>query len=258
MKQNFNRWLAAAMCAAAMCLGGADALAQGIDTIPDKVFIEDFSIAPGESKLIEVSAENYNCQWYVLLFHLILPEGLELEVINPEEIDSETYTLETIYDIVDQQWVKTPEDQCMMAMSTNLGNPEFMDKLAKNYCEHNKTDYVNYANIAQNQDGSWWVEYQVITGHIRFNSTEKIALLKIHATEELAEEAEIRISPSVFGGQCYIAAFGTETNAQVFGNETVTRVRRIDPQPEMNCDVNGDGNVDIDDVNAVINALLRK
>ena len=256
MKTKYNRWLAAAMCAAAMCLGGQRGLAQAPDTIPDKVFIEDFSIAPGESKLVPVSIDNA-CWWYALHFRLDLPAGLEFEVINPEEIDKEAFTFETIYDNKQEGLVLMPEDQCMMAMSTNFANPEFMDTRARQYCEREKTAYDNGAEFIKAQDGTWWMYFFVVgSGHICFNGTQRIALLKLHATDELADDAEIHINKCVFAGQAY-AAWGTGSDTQLCAKETVTRVRRVDPQPEVNCDVNGDGAVDINDVNTVINAVLK-
>ena len=52
MNKNFYRWLAGAMCAAALCLGAQSAQAQ-VENVDDYVYIEDFSIAAGVDYEIE-------------------------------------------------------------------------------------------------------------------------------------------------------------------------------------------------------------
>ena len=91
MKKNINRWLAAAICAAAM-LGGINAQAEGPKTISDKVSINDLTIGVDETRIVEVTLEN-KCLWSYMWAQFALPEGLEFEAMSPEEVDQNAYTL---------------------------------------------------------------------------------------------------------------------------------------------------------------------
>ena len=79
---------------------------------------------------------------------------------------------------------------------------------------------------------------------------------RLRATEELAPESVIKTSVGFIGykSQFYV---GTDVYTQFDGTPTECRVRRVD-NPVPNYDVTGDGNVDIDDVNALINHILAK
>ena len=75
---------------------------------------------------------------------------------------------------------------------------------------------------------------------------------RIRATEELEDNAVIT-TRVMFN----MNILGQDVDNQFDGTPKECHVRRVDA-PVVNADVNGDGVVDIDDVNAVINAVLAK
>ncbi|MBQ7691586.1 MAG: hypothetical protein IJT30_10425 [Muribaculaceae bacterium] len=227
MKRNYNRLLSAALIAAA-AMTGLGVQAQEPETIADNVFIEDFSIKPGESRLAVLNLDN-SCWWNIMFFEVSLPAGLELETLNPEELDPEAFTLETIGDPDASDGFKPqPGDKCLMAMSTNFANRDFMDRRAKVYCETMGETYATRAELhpTGGSDGKPLL-YFFGDGHICFNGKQPMALLKLRATDELANEAVIHIDKCVFVGQGYVA-LGEDTDTQLGGTPTECRVRRVD------------------------------
>ena len=249
MKKNFYRWLAGAMCAAAS-LTGMNASAQ-FETITDKLFIDDFSIAPGESKVVEVNLENHVWAWDYLITAFTLPEGLSLEPLTEADFAPEEYTTE-----ITEKW----NDGCYAALSTAFGNAEYLaygeqgleqaKRLGQTYpvfdltCE--MTPNGQYANIVIPSCSPYL-----------FNCTHPVVLLKLKADERLSDDSTIEFKATIFEGRKGTALGETGESTRVNGTPTVCRVRLV-VEPEINADVNGDGVVDIDDVNAVVNAVLNK
>ena len=118
MKHFNNHWLAAAMCAAAMCLGGQSAQAVDVD---DYIFIEELSIAPGESKPLTVWA-NTEVWWDYMFTKINLPKGLVIEKLDPAELDPELFTLNYLY--YDQ--VNNPTEY--VALSTDFTNSGYQQE----------------------------------------------------------------------------------------------------------------------------------
>ena len=248
MKKINNRWLAAAMCAAAMCLGGQSAQAYGPETIADKVFIEDFSIAPGESRIVPLWLSNNELAWDALLCSLTLPEGLTLEPMTDDDFDPEIFTTET---------VNSSDGKCYAVLSNEFGNAEYLidGVAALEYAKKFGCSFPVFDTYFGPVDSN--ISLQITSyGMYQFNCTLPIVLVKLHADERLSDESSIVFNATIFEG--YRIAQGDTEKTRVNGTPTVAHVRRVDPQPEMNCDVNGDGVIDIDDVNAVVNAVLKK
>ena len=243
------------MCAAAMCLGGVSAQAIDVD---DYIFIEDLSIAPGETKPLTVWV-NHDVWWTHMITNVILPKGLVIEKLDPNEIDPELFTLNYFYYepqdtsteyvalstvFTDKSYGESEEHRQQLIKKAQQESPwcENLETIASvTFCYANNTAYTIIGNDLLNAHHG---EYPVLQYRVR-------------ATEELEDDAVITTRVAFIGyrGASYI---GQQLENNINGKEMTFRVRRVDPQPEMNYDVNGDGNVDIDDVNAVINAVLRK
>lgn len=258
MKLKITHWLAAAMCAAALLSSASALAADDIIYVPDKVFIEDFSIAPGETKLAEIKFDNPTWPFCYIDVIFRLPEGLELVPLTEDDFSPEEYTFEN-FNKADNNF---PDDGNYMALSTNFGKEEFQTTHGKKGQERaEKAGYpfsmfMNYCGIYyDNCVGFSMMSYYGYEDDYFFNSTQPILLIKLRADERLAKESEIDFFQTIIYGD-YIVA-GETASSQVNGEPTVTRVRRIDA-PDYDADVNGDGTVDIDDVNIVISTMLRK
>lgn len=221
----------------AVVLTSVNATSQEIIYSDDKVFIEDFEIAPGESKLVTVwmsSSYSWSYMWSVFE----MPKGLEFEVLSPEDVDTGEFSLEAVYDAYtpDRQ---LPKDECMTAISTNFANTDFWsqksinyykNRLGKNYCS-----WLRFYNIPindVNEDGTpYRYNGSVVLNFINddlmtFNGTYKIALLKVRATDELEDESFIKFHQTLFIGKCHQPVLGTEVDCQVYAEAVQTRVKR--------------------------------
>ena len=246
MKHFNNRWLSAAMCAAAMCLGGQSMQAQ--EKTGGKVFIEDLSIRTGESRMVGIILDN-TCSWEYMWVQFDLPEGLEFEAFNADEVDLEAFSLDRVFGEGNQP---VHDGNYMVAMSAIFADQKYWDESAVNYAASTGRTYPCIIELADNL-----LEITTDNGYIAFNGTVPIALVKLHATEELASDATLTINCG-FTGKYKNFYTGETVEGELGGTTTVAHVRRVDLQPEVNCDVNGDGAEDINDVNTVINAVLKK
>ena len=59
--------------------------------IPDRFYIEDFAIKPGDSQLVEVWLDSSIPWMHIFDGKIVLPEGLEFVPIDPEEVNTEYY-----------------------------------------------------------------------------------------------------------------------------------------------------------------------
>ena len=82
--------------------------------MPDSIYIEDFSIKPGDSRLVDVWMDSSTPWMNLYNGKIVLPEGLEFVALTPEEIDSELY----LYD--------KNEFTEYFALSTNFTNYDLM------------------------------------------------------------------------------------------------------------------------------------
>ena len=110
------------LLAMAMCLGSAwgtvSAEEPEIPTVPDRVFINDFAIAPGETQLMEVWLENtVPWEWMYAIFEL--PKGLEMAAIDEGELPDD-YTFDANGN--------SKGNEHMVALSKNFANQEFWDE----------------------------------------------------------------------------------------------------------------------------------
>ena len=243
------------MCATAMCLGGLNAQA---DDFNGYLYIEDLSIAPGETKPLTVWVNHDSVWWEYMITKVILPKGLVIEKLDPEEIDPEKFTLNYLY-LNPQQ---NPTEY--VALSTAFTDRSYWesDEVWQQLIEEAKQD----APWCENLETTALVGYSyspdkanaiVMSDNIAAHFGEyPVVQYRVRATDELEDGAVITTRVSFSGWKT--SYLGQDMEQEINGKEMTFRVRRVDPQPEMNYDVNGDGNVDIDDVNAVINALLKK
>ena len=226
-----------AVIMAAAILSNLNAAGQEIIYSDDKVFIEDFEIAPGESKLVPVwMTSTYS--WFFMWSIFEMPEGLEFEVLSPEDIDPSEFSLEAVYDAYSEN-TQLPADKCMTAISTDFANTDFWlqstiyyyhEIYGKNYCSFLK--FYNIPINDVNEDGTPYpyngsVILNIMNdGLLTFNGTYKMALLKVRATEELKDESYIKFHQTYFICRYYQPVAGTTVDSQVFADATVTRVKR--------------------------------
>ena len=237
------------MCAAAMCLGGQSA--QAVEYVEDKVFIEDFSIAPGQAVTLTMWIDN-TCTWAYAMPTVDLPEGLVFEKFSPDEIDTEHFTT---------HYVSVEGTSDYVALSNEFTDSSYMDEDYLSELAYQKKYYGDELETIALVDVYHKDRYMLVNIMNDYIGVHfgmyRLLQLKVRATEDLAAESVITTRVGFIGNksQFYL---GPEIDNNFDGTPTVTRVRRVDPQPETNCDVNGDGVVDIDDVNAVVNAVLKK
>ena len=254
MKKNIYRWLAGAMSAAAMCLSAQNAQAQ-VEYVDDYICIEDFSIAPGQTAPLTVWINSY-CTWQSAITHVELPKGLVIEKIDPEEVDPEAFTFGYL--------CINPNDNTRdyVALSRDFADPSYMDE-----------DYLSELESERKQDPT--LETMCILGYCFINGNDACTVVqndnywtdvhngmhpllqyRVRATDELEDNAVIT-TRVLFVGNKLQGYVGQEINNQFNGTPKECRVRLV-VDPEVNADVNGDGTVDIDDVNIVVNEMLRK
>ena len=253
MKLKSFRWLAGAMCAAAICLGAQSAQAAQVEYVDDYICIEDFSIAPGQTAPLTVWINSY-CTWQSAITHVELPKGLVIEKIDPEEVDPEAFTFGYI--------CNNDNTRDYVALSRDFADPSYMDEdylweleqerkhdptletmCILGYCFLNGNDACTMV-----QNDNYWTDVH--------NGMHPLLQYRVRATEELEDNAVITTRVAFIGNklQCYQ---GQEMNYRFEGTPKECRVRRVDA-PVVNADVNGDGVVDIDDVNIVVNKMLSK
>ena len=244
--------------------------AQEIVYSDDKVYVEDFSISPGESKLLEVWMTS-TYPWHFMYSVFEMPEGLEFEVISPEELDTELFSFEPVYD-PDNTGRQMPEDECMAALSKDFANIDFWTPGAISYWrEARGKDFCSYLYFdprvisATNEDGTPYiyngsVYFNIVSeDDLTFNGTYRVILLKVHATEDLAEESYIKFHETFFLSPGNQPIVGSVIDTKVYGKETITKVMRrpAGNGSEIEGDMNGDGIIDVEDVNALINTILK-
>ena len=205
--------------AVALCLAGASGMYAAdieIPTVLDRVFINDFSIEPGQNQLLEVWLES-TVSWDDMLAKFQLPKGLVMAAIDPEELP-EGYSFEP---------VKSPKGyENMVAMSTNFCNHEFWDPSQVEEWEEKPEIYSAFGGyICYSPEPGFGIFSDL--GDFTFNGTYTIALLKVHATEELAPESEMTMTESIFMTPKGVS-IGATNATQVYGQPTVTHIKRHD------------------------------
>ena len=217
MKKNFTL-----RCAAlALCLAGVSGMCAAQDeipTVPDRVFINDFAINPGESQLLEVWLES-TVSWDLMYAKFELPAGLEMAAIDPEELPG-GYTFVPV--------TQSPKGyENMVAMSMNFCNQEFwIPAQVKAHEEHPET-YSEYGAYMGYSPAPGFMIFSEL-GDFTFTGTNTIALLKVRATEELAEDAVMTMTESLFMTPkgASIGSGGSGEKIQVMGQPTVARIKR--------------------------------
>ncbi|MBR6283800.1 MAG: hypothetical protein IKR25_05835 [Muribaculaceae bacterium] len=247
-----NFWLSAAMCAAAFTSLNANAQSYGPSMIEDKLYFQDLSIAPGEDMLVELWIDNTTFWWDNITAVFVLPEGLTLATLTEDDFSVDDYTFEAC---------ESHDGEQFIALSTSFGNAEYVrngESWMETIQKQGYTRPIYYA--ACNSSGNTYGLLLLSYGFYCFGGAKPIVLLKLHADENLAEESEIRFTFNLFEGYSVENGWGMgqgeNEKTQVNGTPTVARVRRVDT-PAYNADVNGDGVVDIDDVNIVISTMLK-
>ncbi len=204
------------MMATALCFvginGTMNAAESEIPTVPDRVFIEDFEIAPGETKLVEVWLES-TVSWDMMFAKFELPEGLEFVPIDAEELP-DTYTFEPV-----------DGDSKMIALSTNFTNQEYWDPAQVNLYNNRPNIYSKYGcKIYYSPDPALMIVSEL--ADFTFNTTLQIALMKVRASEGLASESTLTMYQSFFwtpqGG-----VVGAQEKVQVQGPATVAHIKRV-------------------------------
>lgn len=223
MKKNFTfKLLALAMCLGC-AWGTASAEEPEIPIIPDRVFINDFAINPGETQLMEVWLEN-TVPWEWMYAKFELPKGLEMAAIDEGELPDD-YTFD-----VDAS-MKGYER--MVALSKNFANHEFWDKEKIGMYEDEEPGHYSPYMCQIGYSTAPGFLITGIWGHFFFNGTYQIALMKVKANDEFTEDGVIKMVESFFwcpskdfpmGG-----ALGSEDHTQVSGEPTVARVKRRTP-----------------------------
>ena len=222
MKKIFTKVLLNAAIAVLCLTSNWQASAQGLQTVPDRVYIEDFEIEPGQTKLLEVWLES-TVSWNMMYAKFELPDGLEMVNIDPEELP-EGYTFEPVNN--SQGYGN------MIALSTNFGNYEYWDPVQ---VEHYENDPETYSQYGCTISYSPYPAFMIVSNlsDFTFNKTLQIALLKVRANDQLAQNATLSMTESFFwtpvGG-----VIGSEDKVQVTGAPTVTRVKRASGTSAIN------------------------
>ena len=222
MKKSITKLLfAAAICVASMTTSQQSS-AQGIIYSDDEVFIEDFEIAPGETKLVTVwMTSTYS--WHFMWSIFEMPKGLEFEVLTPEDIDPKDFSLEAVYDINTLQ--PMPEDQCMTALSTDFADSEQNYNCYLYFRSDPIVDAVNEDGTPYPYNGSVILNI-VCEDNMTFDGTYKVALFKVRATDELENESFIKFHETYFMSPSNHPISGVTADSQVFATPTQTRVMR--------------------------------
>ena len=249
MKKINTLWLSAAICAAAM-LSGQNALAETV-YVDDNVFIEDFSIAPGQTVPLTLWMDN-TCTWKYACVRIDLPEGLVVEKINPDELDNEAFTIHYL-----TSWDSPILTTDYVALSTVFTDESYRTNSYNNELKSYKMDdletiawvFFAYTDSGVGMD----VINDCLTAHF---GVYPFLQLRVRATKDLADNAVITTRVAFIGNALEVYE-GPDIYNQFDGTPKECRVRRVDT-PAYNADVNADGVVDIDDVNIVISTMLGK
>ena len=102
------------LAAAALCLSWSLSGMSQTTATDDYMYIEDFQIKPGDTKLVDVWINSSIPFMHIMDGKVVLPDGLEMVPLDPVEIDPELF----IYD--------KNEFSEHFAMSTNFSNYELM------------------------------------------------------------------------------------------------------------------------------------
>ena len=78
------------MAVAVLCMTAAASAGAQMTQVPDRMFINDFSIKPGETKIVEVWFENTK-PWRFLESHFYMPEGLEVVMLEKDDVEGMDY-----------------------------------------------------------------------------------------------------------------------------------------------------------------------
>ena len=219
MKQNFNRMLSAALFVAAVLTGQNTTAVEYVD---DKVFIEDFSIAPGQTMPLTLWIDN-TCTWVNAMPIMELPNGLELEKINPDELDTEHFTIHYVSD--------DPEAREYVALSTEFTDPSYRDEYyyeelayqQKYYGEDLETFAIVTISCTDNRVVTIIMNDYMDVHYGKY----RLLQYQVRATEELASESVITTRVGFIGNQSKFYV-GQEVNNQFDGTPTECRVRRVD------------------------------
>ena len=220
------------------------------DDVPvNSAHIDDFSISPGQTKSLTVWMNNI-CTWHRANIQITLPEGLVIEKIDPDVLDSNAFTLG--YMSFDD------ETRNFVALSREFTDSRYVDEqyILDLENEQGEFNYPLETFVEIKYSFSNNTAYTIITNDIVTEHSGEYPLTqyRIRATEQLTDHAVIttRVLFSGNNGQLYVGPYN-----ELNGTPTVCHVRRVDA-PVVNADVNGDGVVDIDDLNAVIKKMIHK
>lgn len=120
------------MAATVLCMTAAASAGAQMTQVPDRMFINDFSIKPGDSQIVDVWFENTK-PWTMLEAHIFLPDGLKFAKMEKGEIDSEKYVFDAIDDVV--------------ALSLNFYDPTITcGEWAEKFKDSERTEYPS-ANL---------------------------------------------------------------------------------------------------------------
>ena len=158
------------LAAAALCLSWSLSGMAEITATSDYMYIESFQIKPGDTKLVDVWMQS-SIPWMHLQGEIVLPEGLTLEALSPEEINAESY----IYD-------KEKFGE-YAALSTNFTNRELMSgPWAGDYNpDKQKTSHLLYTELNGNK--LTFVVYSLQKINIMGDGEYQLFQLKLHAEE---------------------------------------------------------------------------
>ncbi len=217
MNKNFYRWLAGAMCAAALCLGAQSAQAQ-VENVDDYVYIEDFSIAPGQTVPLTVWMNN-ECTWSTVSIYCDLPEGLVLEKLDREQLDEESFTTDYFSN------VGNANDY--VALSNEFVDQDYMDEEYMSELEYQRKWFDEGLRTLAVVDCDPALAFTMIYNDRigQHYGIYPLYQLSVRATGDLAEESVITTRMAMLGTQdLYI---GQEVDNQLNGQPRETRVRRV-------------------------------
>ena len=220
MKTNHNHLLRAALIAAAALLTSHNAVA--LEYVDERVFIEDFSIAPGQTVPLTLWIDN-TCTWSILMADMYLPAGLELEKINPDELDTEHFTI---------HYPATSGTSDYVALSTEFTDQSYQDEDYLNELEYQKRwygeDLETFAYVELLQDDKTVIATIFTDYYDQHYGLYRLVQYWVRATEELAPESVIITRVGFIGNKSKYYE-GPEVNNQFDGTPTECRVRRVDP-----------------------------
>ena len=246
------------------------------DDVPvNSAHLDDFSILPGQSRTLELWM-SYGCTWRSTLISFTLPEGLELAEMTSDELDPDAFTFEHVARSVDEFAVPVA-GKCEFALSTSLADRRFWSERAIEIVDRWYTGSYPF-RTKRFQTDLIVGDHEILLSNADWMTMQgfyPIAQLKVRATEALPQEAYIQLKVGIVGNMSnYVFSDerlhidGTPTQARVTRRPSYTiddlnaltaallhRGSSGDYTPQH--DINGDGVADIDDVNAMVNSLIK-